>query len=184
MDFYLPEFDVYLEYNGQWDVNEFHRNRYREKRRVLEQNNYALVELYPNQLGIIEYSLPRNIAKVLSEKQNQQHLLRKFRWKMVKSEGEFPDPALLIISVIIIYASFVDSVGYAILLPPFSLRDIPVVAHLEEIQCFNNTPKVQEDWSLVLDEVKQQMSYVGIRISNSKLVDFFEVEMNLFFRTP
>ena len=48
-----------------------------------------------------------------------------------------------------------------------------VAAHLEEIQCFNNTPKVQEDWSLVLDEVKQQMSYAGIRISNSKLVDFF-----------
>lgn len=173
VDFYLPEFDVYLEYNGQWDVNEFHRNRYREKRRVLEQNNCSLVELYPNQLGIIEYSLPRNIAKVLSEKQNHQHLLRKFRWKMVRYEGDFPDPALLIICLLLIYASITDYAGHALWL----LLGLPRLLKLRRIwEKYDSStvqPVVREDWSLVLDEVKQQMSYAGIRISNSKLVDFF-----------
>lgn len=174
VDFYLPEFDVYLEYNGQWDVNEFHRNRYREKRRVLEQNNYSLVELYPNQLGIIEYSLPRNIARVLSEKQNHQHLLRKFRWKMVRSEGDFPDYALQLLIAFILYVSFVDSAGYAILLPPiFILRFLKLRRIWKKYDASIVQPTVREDWSLVLDEVKQQMSYAGIRISSSKLVDFF-----------
>ena len=173
VDFYLPEFDVYLEYNGQWDVNEFHRNRYREKRRVLEQNNYSLVELYPNQLGIIAYSLPRNIARVLAEKQNHQHLVRKFRWKMVRYEGDFPDPALLILSAIIIYASITDYPGYAVWLLLGLPRFIKLRRIWKKYSASTIPPKVQEDWSLVLDEVKQQMSYAGIRISNSKLVDFF-----------
>jgi hypothetical protein len=132
-----------------------------------------LVELYPNQLGIIEYSLPRNIAKVLSEKQNHQHLLRKFRWKMVRSEGEFPDPALLTISLLIIYASITVYAGYALWL----LLGLPRLLKLRRIWKKYDAsivpPTVREDSSLVLGEVKQQMSYAGIRISNSKLVDFF-----------
>ena len=36
-DFYLPRYDMYVEFLGQWDVNEDARNRYREKRKSLPQ---------------------------------------------------------------------------------------------------------------------------------------------------
>ncbi len=92
---------------------------------------------------------------------------------MVRYEGEFPDPALLIISLLIIYASITDYAGYALLL----LMGLPRLLKLRRIWKKYDAsivqPTVREDWSLVLDEVKQQMSYAGIRISNSKLVDFF-----------
>lgn len=173
VDFYLPEFDVYLEYNGQWDVNEFHRNRYREKRRVLEQNNYSLVELYPNQLGIIEYSLPRNIARVLSEKENHPHLLRRFRRKMVLGEGDFPNAADFFTTVYLVWLGLSFSPLLFFLFVLFVPRLIKLRRIWKKYSASTIPPKVQEDWSLVLDEVKQQMSYAGIRISNSKLVDFF-----------
>jgi len=172
VDFYLPEFDVYLEYNGQWDVNEFHRNRYREKRRVLEQNNYSLVELYPNQLGIIEYSLPRNIARVLSEKENHPHLLGRFRRKMVLGEGDFPNASDLILTIYFLWLGFSISPFLFFLFLLFIPRIIKLRRIWKKYSASTIPPKVQEDWSLVLDEVKQQMSYAGIRISNSKLVDF------------
>ena len=173
VDFYLPEFDVYLEYNGQWDVNEFHRNRYREKRRVLEHNNCSLVELYPNQLGIIEYSLPRNLARVLSEKENHPHLLRRFRRKMVLGEGDFPNSSDLLGTIYILWVGLAYSPFLFFLFLMFVPRIIKLQRLWKKYSASTVVPVVQEDWSLVLDEVKQQMSYAGIRNSNSKLVDFF-----------
>jgi len=34
-DFYLPKFDVYVEFLGQWNISDEHKNRYKEKMKSL-----------------------------------------------------------------------------------------------------------------------------------------------------
>ena len=57
-DFYLPRYGMYVEFLGQWDVNEDARNRYREKRNVYLKNSIPFIEIYPNQLGILDFAFP------------------------------------------------------------------------------------------------------------------------------
>lgn len=49
-DFYLPEYDVYIEFLGNWDTSIQDKQRYREKRDVYEQNGIKCIYIFPNQL--------------------------------------------------------------------------------------------------------------------------------------
>ena len=117
IDFYLPEFDVYLEYNGQWDVNEWHRNRYRQKRNELLDNGLTLVEIYPNQLGIIEYSFPVKMIQTLSEGHRANGFLRAFKWKLMKSHDQFPAASDWVLLGLINAALFIDLESWVFTLP-------------------------------------------------------------------
>ncbi len=65
-DFYLPEEDIYIEFLGNWNTNNEHKQRYKEKRRVYELNNIKCIWIYPDQLthtnkiiqeGLLEYGV-------------------------------------------------------------------------------------------------------------------------------
>ena len=120
IDFYLPEFDVLLEYNGQWDVNEWHRNRYRQKRKELLDNGLTLVEIYPNQLGIIEYSFPVKMIQTLSEGNPATGFLRAFKWKLMKNDDQWPDTSDYIILALLNALVLLD--------PSFWVYSIPFTA--------------------------------------------------------
>ena len=67
-DFYPPRYDMYVEFLGQWDVDEDARNRYREKRKVYLKNDIPFIEIYPNQLGILGFVFPYRMRKALKER--------------------------------------------------------------------------------------------------------------------
>ncbi|MFH1399463.1 MAG: hypothetical protein ABIG95_05115 [Candidatus Woesearchaeota archaeon] len=49
-DFYLPDFDAFVEFFGQWDSGEHHRQRYREKKKIFTKNGLKCLYLYPSHL--------------------------------------------------------------------------------------------------------------------------------------
>ena len=52
-DFYLPEFDVYVEYWGKWDNNFEYRKECHDKKISYKKYDIDLVELYPDNLKTI-----------------------------------------------------------------------------------------------------------------------------------
>jgi hypothetical protein len=74
-DFYLPYYDIYVEFLGKWFVSEKEKNRYREKKRVFKENDIPCVFLYPENLGIIDFILPNRAIKEF-----KKHGLTKALW--------------------------------------------------------------------------------------------------------
>jgi hypothetical protein len=52
-DFYLPKFKLYVEFFGQWNIQE-HRNRYVEKKRVYDDNRIPCIYIYPENLAMLK----------------------------------------------------------------------------------------------------------------------------------
>lgn len=76
VDFYLPKFDVYVEFFGKWNESRDERNRYRDKKNIYFKNQVPCIYLYPENLGIIEHVFPLRIRKVLSQHGKRRHLLK------------------------------------------------------------------------------------------------------------
>jgi hypothetical protein len=74
-DFYLPNYKLYIEFLGKWFVSDNEKNRYREKKKVYEENNIPCIFLYPENLGIIEFILPTRAIKEF-----KKHKLTKELW--------------------------------------------------------------------------------------------------------
>lgn len=74
-DFYLTNYKIYVEFLGKWFVSEADKERYREKRKVYEDNNIPCIFLYPENLGIIEFILPSRAIKEF-----KKHGLTKSLW--------------------------------------------------------------------------------------------------------
>ena len=172
-DFYLPECDLIIEYNGQWDVNEFHRNRYREKRKVLLENNLNLVEIYPNQLGIIDYSLPRKIRKVLTERHQNRHL-RIFNWKMFWSDEDAPRAHDLLLLAFLGWVASSAPDALVVLLPLLTIPRIREVVRLYQREITHkNTGKTEEVcWDYIFIETTKMFRRHDITISTKNVVDF------------
>lgn len=75
-DFYLPKYDVFVEFFGKWNESADERARYREKKDVYFRNRIPCVFLYPENLGIIEHVFPLRIRKVLSQHGKRKELMR------------------------------------------------------------------------------------------------------------
>ncbi|WJJ95746.1 hypothetical protein [Algibacter luteus] len=74
-DFYLPYYGIYVEFLGKWFVSEKEKDRYREKKRVYEENDIPCIFIYPENLGIIEFILPTRAIKEF-----KKHNLTKGLW--------------------------------------------------------------------------------------------------------
>ncbi|RZK09660.1 MAG: hypothetical protein EOO46_13160 [Flavobacterium sp.] len=83
-DFYLPEYNVYLEYFGQWGVDS-HKERYREKRQVYISNQIPCILLYPENLGIIKYVFEKRMLYILKRYRLEKEL-KKFQYKILWEE--------------------------------------------------------------------------------------------------
>ncbi|KAA5823573.1 hypothetical protein FPF71_12790 [Algibacter amylolyticus] len=74
-DFYLPYYGLYVEFLGKWFVSEKEKDRYREKKRVYQENDIPCIFLYPENLGIIDFILPSRAIKEF-----KKHSLTKELW--------------------------------------------------------------------------------------------------------
>ena len=74
-DFYLPNYGIYVEFLGKWFVSENEKNRYREKKKVYEDNDIPCIFLYPENLGIIDFIIPSRAIKEF-----KKHKLIKGLW--------------------------------------------------------------------------------------------------------
>lgn len=64
VDFYLPEYDVYIEHQGNWNSGEEHRKRYGHKYYVYKENNMDCVFVFPNNLNNISNIIREKIKKI------------------------------------------------------------------------------------------------------------------------
>jgi hypothetical protein len=64
-DFYLPRYKVYVEFFGMWNNSKEERERYREKKGIYYKNHIPCVYLYPENLGIIDFTFPMRLRKEL-----------------------------------------------------------------------------------------------------------------------
>tara|TARA_R110000868_G_scaffold113428_3_gene304450 strand:+ start:543 stop:1118 length:576 start_codon:yes stop_codon:yes gene_type:complete len=75
-DFYLPKLDIYVEFLGMWNNTKEDRERYREKKEVYFMNSIPCIYIYPENLGIIEFTFPRRAMQALKKHQKNKELLR------------------------------------------------------------------------------------------------------------
>jgi hypothetical protein len=65
-DFYLPRFDIYLEFLGDWEKEEG-EDRYKEKMRVYRENNISCIYIWPNNLGSLNWIFKERLRAKLLE---------------------------------------------------------------------------------------------------------------------
>ena len=65
-DFYLPEYKVYVEFFGLWNI-EKSRKDYQKKREIYEKNKIPCIYIYPDNLGILNFIFKRRLKKVLKK---------------------------------------------------------------------------------------------------------------------
>jgi hypothetical protein len=76
-DFYLPKYEVYVEFFGRWNDSKEERERYREKKHIYFKNRIPCVYIYPENLGILDHAFHYRIKKVLKE-YNMRRQLRAY----------------------------------------------------------------------------------------------------------
>lgn len=76
-DFYIPKFDLVIEFNGAYRTE---AARYREKREAYKKNGVPFIELYPDNLGVLGSIFWMRVRKSLEESNSKK--LRKFKWFM------------------------------------------------------------------------------------------------------
>jgi hypothetical protein len=84
-DFYLPRYKVYVEFFGLWNNNG--NEDYRIKKQVYKQNDIPCVYLYPENLGIIEYTFDKRIQAEL-KKHHLKEELRKYHFHKLRRSSE------------------------------------------------------------------------------------------------
>ena len=104
-DFYLPEHKVFVEFFGLW--NNYGNEEYLHKKEVYRQNKIPCIYIYPENLGIIEFTFDKRIQMVL-EKHNLKKELRSYKFFKFKKSPELRDRLgyLGIAVAILLYTSF------------------------------------------------------------------------------
>ena len=63
-DFYLPRYNLYVEFLGKWN-NPDDRRRYKQKMAIYYKNKIPCVYLWPDNLGTLDWILKRRIRETL-----------------------------------------------------------------------------------------------------------------------
>jgi hypothetical protein len=82
-DFYLPKYDVYVEFEGRWNTSKEDRERYKIKQEVYKKNKISFVAIYPDNLGILDFYFPKMLQKTLVYSKKKRELNR-YRLKLFK----------------------------------------------------------------------------------------------------
>ena len=104
-DFYLPKYNVYVEFQGRWNNSKEDRVRYSNKKVVFYKNSIPCIYLYPENLGIFEFSFIKRMVLLLKE-HNMTSQLRRFRWLMFIEEEGDANVFMLLSSVILILFNY------------------------------------------------------------------------------
>lgn len=77
-DFFLPEFDVFVEYWGMIDDPEYKAHSYDRKKKLYNENAIDFISLYPNNMGFdkLDYAFTSKLLDVIKEREGN---LRKYR---------------------------------------------------------------------------------------------------------
>jgi hypothetical protein len=111
-DFYLPEYKVYIEFFGQWNIPE-HKERYKEKIKVYNNNNIPCIYLWPDNLGTLDWMLRRRLREVLL-KYNKRWTLLKFEY--IEYISEYGLSVIAIAAIIYFVKSVQWKIGLSIFL--------------------------------------------------------------------
>ena len=84
-DFYLEKYDVYVEFFGNWNTNEEHKEIYRAKKNAYKINHIPCIYIYPENLGYIEFAFDSRIIETLKNHHKEQELSRYKWWKFYRS---------------------------------------------------------------------------------------------------
>ncbi len=87
-DFYLPKYDVYVEFLGHWNTNDELKENYKIKKKVYRQNNIACVYLWPENLGFIHFAFDQRIIETLKENHRTKSLSKYKKWKWFKGSSD------------------------------------------------------------------------------------------------
>lgn len=82
-DFYLPKYKVYIEFYGLW--NNSNNEDYKIKKKVYELNKIPCVYLYPENLGIIGFTLDKRLQAELKKYKLDKELKKYYYFKLRKS---------------------------------------------------------------------------------------------------
>lgn len=80
-DFFLPKFNVYIEYYGMYNSTKEKRNEYDLKTQVYFKNQIPTVILYPHELGYLDYAFHTKMLKLLYHPKFKNNF-NIFRYKM------------------------------------------------------------------------------------------------------
>ena len=87
-DFYLPNYKVYIEFFGLWNVGGENRQNYIEKKDVYYKNNIPCVYLYPENLGIMDLLLDFRIQRELEHKNLKRELFKYRLRSLIEDRGD------------------------------------------------------------------------------------------------
>jgi hypothetical protein len=110
-DFYLPKYNVYVEFLGMWNVGEDKKNEYREKKAAYAQNNIPCLYFYPENLGIIHYSFNKRLRAVLKE-HNRKKELYKYNSKLFMEDKSESIVGFIICFALLIMFQFDRKAGF------------------------------------------------------------------------
>ena len=90
-DFYLPKFDMCIEFFGRWNTSEKEKERYREKKRIYELNNIPCIYLYPENLGILAQLF---FMRIEDEMEARKMKMEMIKYQYFNLKDEFRDSFL------------------------------------------------------------------------------------------
>jgi hypothetical protein len=85
-DFYLPNYKVYMEFQGLWNNTPEQRLSYKEKMLVYANNELPCMYLYPENLGIMEYIFHIRLLEVLKKFGLQKELVKYKIWRFLNEK--------------------------------------------------------------------------------------------------
>lgn len=75
-DFFLPEFDVFVEYWGRIDDPEYKKNSYDRKKKLYKDNVLDFISLYPKNMDNLDFVFTSKLLDLIKEREGN---LRKYR---------------------------------------------------------------------------------------------------------
>lgn len=71
-DFYLPEFDIYVEFWGRIDDPEYKKNSYDRKKKAYEDNSINFLSIYPKNLNNLDFVFTSKLLEVIKKRNGDQ----------------------------------------------------------------------------------------------------------------
>ena len=75
-DFFLPEFDVYVEYWGLINNSEYKKNSYDKKKKLYIDNAVDFISLYPKNMDNLDFVFTSKLLDIIKEREGY---IRKYR---------------------------------------------------------------------------------------------------------
>lgn len=105
VDFYLPRFNIYVEYFGMYNSTKLKRAEYQKKVDIYIKNHIPTVFIYPHELGFLDYAFHTKFLRVLRLKKFENKW-RTFKYKAVRYWA-YGSSYLFFLSILSLYLSLV-----------------------------------------------------------------------------